>query len=201
MRTAMRYGSTCRTSFPNRQETMGWQKFRRTDGQVADSRSLVTLRPKTIAFNAHFIRANGLQDKTRVTVHVDPDRFRVGFQFHSDVADQDSFALTGDGGSSTGHGRAIQVSGLMQRYRWLNAAAAVANPTVRRYSPEWLPAERLWILKSDHRSRFAFPPRKISKLAFSGFIDTCSKTKLSTSAVVKYAVAAGARNGMRGTTI
>jgi hypothetical protein len=126
----------------------GLVKFRRTDGQTPDARSLVTLRPKSIAFNAHFIRMNDLHEKTRVTVLCDADRFQVGFQFHSNASDQDSFALTTDGGrkGKTAYGRAIEVQALMKRYRWLKAAATPRGRLIRRYSPEWRPTYGAWII-------------------------------------------------------
>jgi hypothetical protein len=124
----------------------GWIKFRRTDGQATDTRFLIILRPSTIAFNAQFVRANGLDEKTRVTVHCNSAQFRLGFQFHSDVSDQDSYALTRDGGQGgrNAYGRSIGAAALMSRYRWLSAAASLPDRSVRRYSPEWLPAEGLW---------------------------------------------------------
>src|SRR5437870_3821076 len=56
----------------------GWTRFIRTDGQSPDARSLVTLRPMALAFNSHFIRANKLQEHTRIAVYCDAGRYRVG---------------------------------------------------------------------------------------------------------------------------
>jgi hypothetical protein len=123
-----------------------WTKFIRTDGQSSDARAYVTLRRAAIAFNAHFVRANKLTDMTRVTIYCDPSQYRVGFRFHSDSADQNSFALTGDGGHRGGDSRAVQVNSLMKRHRWLSAAARSSAASRTHYQPEWRAADGLWVI-------------------------------------------------------
>jgi len=158
--------------------TMGaWVKFRRTDGQTPDSRALVTLRPRNIAFNAYFIRTNGIDKNTRASVHLDPARFRVGFQFHSNASDQDSFALTTDGGG-TSVGRAIQVQAVMRDHRWLRAAAAVPDRSARRYSPEWRPAEKMWSINIRPSFEIRVPAAKDIELGICGIYRYLSKDKI-----------------------
>lgn len=123
-----------------------WTKFIRTDGQTPDNRSLVTLRPVAIAFNAHFIRTNKLHDNTRVSVYCDADRYRLGLKFHSDLSDQDSFALTSDGGSKGGDSRAIQVNALMKQHRWLRCATRTTSKSARRYQPIWFQPDGFWVI-------------------------------------------------------
>jgi hypothetical protein len=126
-----------------------WVKFIRTDGQTADARSIVTLRRLAIAFNSHFIRANRLQDCTRVAVYCNAERYRVGFKFHSDISDDNSFALTADGGSPgsrSGDNRAVQVNAVMTQHLWLSVASRSPNPSARRYQPIWIAAQGLWVI-------------------------------------------------------
>jgi hypothetical protein len=94
-----------------------WTKHRRDDGQSSDGRSLVSIRRNAIAFNAHFIRSNSLSDVLRVTVFTDSEQRKIGFVFHSDVSDRDSFAMTPDGGGKIGVGRVIQVQSVMAKNR------------------------------------------------------------------------------------
>jgi hypothetical protein len=123
-----------------------WIKFIRTDGQSPDARSLVTLRPGALAFNSHFIRTNKLQEQTRVSVYCDPSRYRIGLQFHVDGSDQNSFAVTADGGKTGGVNRAVQISSVMKQHRWLAAAARNLKPSGRRYQPVWFAPDGLWII-------------------------------------------------------
>ncbi len=121
-----------------------WTKFIRTDGQTPDARSLVTLRPTEFAFNSHFIRINKLQEYPRITIYCDASQYRVGLKFHSDTTDQNSFALTSGGKGSDS--RRVGVRALMKQHLWLSVAAKLPSQSVRRYKPNWLPADGLWVL-------------------------------------------------------
>ena len=123
-----------------------WKKFIRTDGQSTDVQSVVTLPPTAFAFNAQFIRTNKLGEYTRITVFCDAARYRVGMLFHTDASDQDSFALTADGGRKGCDSRAVQVNALMKQHHWLSVAARSPSPAARRYRPIWLPADGLWVI-------------------------------------------------------
>jgi hypothetical protein len=121
-----------------------WVKWRREDGRSTDQKSFVSLRRGSMAFNAHFIRANNLSGFSRVTISLDVDRRRVGFSFHSDDTDQDSLALTSDGGSKGKGAKAIQVHSLMAKNSWLRAAAGVADKRARQYHPS--KSDGMWVI-------------------------------------------------------
>jgi len=124
-----------------------WAKFVRTDGQSPESRQLITLRGSSIAFNSHFIRANKLQEYSRVTLFCDSQNYRIGFHFHSDISDKDSFALCTDGGSKkTGDGRIAQVSALIAQHRWIKANARLKEQTMKKYTPQWSSVDRIWFI-------------------------------------------------------
>lgn len=122
-----------------------WIKHRRDDGQSTDGRSLVSLRRNAIAFNAHFIRANSLSDFPRATVYADAEQRRIGFTFHSDTSDRDSFAMTPDGGNKAGVSRVIQIQSVMAKNRWLRAASELKDGRARQYSPSKHPDGK-WVI-------------------------------------------------------
>lgn len=122
-----------------------WIKHRRDDGQSTDGRSLVSLRRNAIAFNAHFIRANSLSDFPRATVYADAEQRRIGFTFHSDTSDLDSFAMTPDGGNKAGVPRVIQVQSVMAKNRWLRAASELKDGRAHQYSPSKHPDGK-WVI-------------------------------------------------------
>jgi len=107
--------------------------------------SFVSLRRSAIAFNAHFIRANNLSDFTRASVYVDAERRRLGFTFHSDTSDRDSFAMTPDGGKKAGVSRVIQIQSVMSKNRWLRAASELKDGRARQYSPSKHPDGK-WVI-------------------------------------------------------
>jgi len=123
-----------------------WAKHRRKGGKAAEPTPLITVRRGAIAFNAHFVSAAQLGDKLRATVFVDEGSRCLGFKFHDDASDEDSFALTADGGGKKGRGRAIQVSSLMRECAWLRALSQHENPRVRRFQPQWVSADSLWMI-------------------------------------------------------
>ncbi|MFO0015750.1 MAG: hypothetical protein ACK52U_04240 [Synechococcaceae cyanobacterium] len=122
-----------------------WVKHRRDDGQSTDGKSLVSLRRSAIAFNAQFIRFNNLSDFTRASVYIDAERRRLGFAFHSDTSDRDSFAMTPDGGKKAGVSRAIQIQSVMSKNRWLRAASELKDGRARQYSPSKHPDGK-WVI-------------------------------------------------------
>jgi len=123
-----------------------WAKHRRKGGKRAEPTPLISIRRGAIAFNAHFVADAQLSDKLRVTVFVDEEARRLGFKFHDDAADEDSFALTADGGSKKGRGRSIQVNSLMLKQDWLRALSQHEDSRVRRFRPQWVSADSMWVI-------------------------------------------------------
>ena len=124
---------------------VAWTKFHRTDGQSPDGTAYATIRKAALAFNAQFIRSNQLQQSTRVTVHCDPSNFRLGLKFHADASDQDSYALTSDGGGSSGCARVVQIAAIINQHNWLRSATKLNTPA-RRCTPIWDKFDRFWIV-------------------------------------------------------
>jgi hypothetical protein len=122
-----------------------WIQHRRKGGQSPDNISLVSIRPQAIAFNARFVAEAKLIDATRVSVFLDPGRFRIGFKFQTKATNEDSYSLSRDGGG-TGNSRAIQTTSLMREHPWIAAVARIKDPRQRRFKPEWHSGERMWII-------------------------------------------------------
>jgi hypothetical protein len=118
---------------------------RREDGQTADGKSFISLRRNSIAFNAQFIRSNKLANCTRAKVYLDPEDRKVGFLFHSEISDRDSFAMTTDGGGKKGLSRLIQVQSVMVKNRWLRVASELKDGRSRQYVPIKLPDGK-WVI-------------------------------------------------------
>ena len=121
-----------------------WVKVRREGGGTPEAIPLVTVRRGGLAFNAPFVRAGCLQDKTRVSVLVDHSSFRIGLKFQDDASDDDSYALTKDGGGR-GDGRWAQTSSAL-RIPWIAAVARIEEGRLRRFKPTWSSAESMWVV-------------------------------------------------------
>jgi hypothetical protein len=119
-----------------------WVKVRREGGETPEGTPLVTIRRSGVAFNAAFVRVADLEDKTRVSVHIEPESWRIGFKFLSDPSDVDSYALTRDGGGR-GKGRWTQ-AGALVKLPWVAAVARLDNERLRRFKPTWSSAESMW---------------------------------------------------------
>lgn len=125
-----------------------WIRYRRKGGQTADPAPLVSIRINAIAFNAHFVATARLATKSHVAIFVDPKRFGLGFRFHDQAPDDDTIALTNDGGGGVrgGGGRCAQIAGLMREHPWLAAVAGIEDPRLRRFAPRWISADSMWTI-------------------------------------------------------
>ena len=125
-----------------------WVKLRREGGGTPEPTPLIAFRRGGVAFNAEFVRVAKIEDKTRVSVSVNPASLQIGFKFHDDSSDADSYALTTDGGSrDRGHGigRWAQ-AGTLVRLPWVAAIARIENARLRRFKPTWSSVQSMWIV-------------------------------------------------------
>jgi len=122
-----------------------WKKHKRKDGQTPARTPFVSIRRQAIAFNAQFVVQADLADMTRVSIFFDPSRFRIGFKFHSDSTDADSYALGRDGGGR-GRGRSVQAAAVINKHSWIDAVAKIKDLRLRRFKPEWHSADSMWIV-------------------------------------------------------
>ena len=128
-----------------------WIDVPRAGGEDLTRAPLVTLRPKAVAFNSVFVRSADLKRHPFVSFKVDPEEFRIGIRFHGDASDPTALTLTHDGGGG-GHRRrernnlSVMAVALMSRHRWIMATATERDSSLRRFKPEWLGMEQLWVI-------------------------------------------------------
>lgn len=122
-----------------------WVKLQREGSETPTPEPLVTIRRGGVAFNAPFVRLARVLDKTRASVHVDADSLRIGFKFHDDAADPDSYALTHDGGGR-GDARWIQATTLIHE-PWVAAVARLPQKRLRRFTPVWSSVDAMWVVE------------------------------------------------------
>jgi hypothetical protein len=95
-----------------------------------------------IAFSSAFVEHHDLDEKTRVSVMVDAEARRLGFRFHTNGNDLDSFSLIVDG--SNGTGRWFQSQRIYGDFPWLNAV--LKRPVQRRRFPPKL-SHGVWFIE------------------------------------------------------
>lgn len=128
-----------------------WIDVPRENSETVSRQPYVTLRDRSIAFNAPFVKQAELKRHKFVSFKVDPAEYRIGMRFHSD--DNDPYALTlGHDGGGGGHKRrernnlSVQCVAMIRRHKWVAAAAKEKNAVLRRFRPEWLNLDKLWLI-------------------------------------------------------
>jgi hypothetical protein len=124
-----------------------WIKHRRRGGELPGGTALVTIRKQTFAFNKQFTLQAELQNFKRVSFFVEPDKRKIGFEFHSDATDEDSYPIMKDGGGSRSvQGRVAQPPSLFKEHSWLAAVARLPDPHLRRFKPQWDSVDCRWVI-------------------------------------------------------
>jgi hypothetical protein len=102
---------------------MAWKKFKREDRFQGSNRPFVSISYAHIGFNAMFVRQANISSSKRVSIYVDSDDMKIGFEFH-DEERVDSFALTRASGNKKGtkrQGLNCAASGFVAKYKWVNS--------------------------------------------------------------------------------
>lgn len=121
---------------------MAWNEYKRTDSLKGARDEFISVRPLGIAFSSGFVVNHGLDEMSRVSVLIDDGARRVGFRFHTNERDIDSFSLTVDGTNSAG--RWFQSKHLYTEFPWL--AAVLKRPLHdRRFTPKR--AQGVWFIE------------------------------------------------------
>lgn len=115
---------------------MAWKKIVREDTFEGSEAPFIAISSSHIAFNAMFVRTAELEGSLRVTVYVDEEDRKIGFEFHEDER-PDSFALSSQSSDKKGEKRkGLQCSGqgILVKNPWI---AAVGRQSVknRRFLP------------------------------------------------------------------
>lgn len=128
-----------------------WIDVPRENSESVGGQPYVTLRTSAIAFNAPFVRLADLKQYRFVSFKVDPTAFKIGMRFHSDENDPYALTLGSDGGGG-GHKRrernnlSVQAVALIRRNPWVFAAAKSDDLSLRRFRPEWIGIDKLWVI-------------------------------------------------------
>ena len=127
---------------------MAFQLIKRTDRLEAAGRPFITLSPTVFRYGATLIREARLDRRSRVSVLVDPDTFRLGFEFHHDAARRESYRLTWSA-LADGKRRACGVNSALGtitgRFGWVRHVAHRPKSVDRRFDAVF--DGRLWIIR------------------------------------------------------
>ena len=117
-------------------------KLKRTDWLTGNEAEYISIRPNAIAFNSKFVGKANLKNYTRVVVSVDPEEYIIGFQFHNNEKDLDSFQLYTD--SRTKNTRLFSARQLINKYNWVKSIAEHSDPLLKRFFPKFNSIENMW---------------------------------------------------------
>jgi hypothetical protein len=120
---------------------MALMVHRRSDARKHSAESFITLRSTGISFNAHFVREAGVESVKRVTFLIDNELRQLGFRFHSNKSQADSFCLTTEGA-----GKWMQSIGIYKKYPWLDEVIKWSMDS-RRFTPRYNPREECWLIE------------------------------------------------------
>jgi hypothetical protein len=124
---------------------MPWVKFKRADRFRGSDQPFVSISRSHLGFSATFVRQAGISANERVSIHVDEEERRIGFEFH-DNDREDSFALTrpsGDKRGSKRHGVTCIPGGLFAAYPWISSVTRLPVKD-RRFVPR--KEGNLWVI-------------------------------------------------------
>ena len=117
---------------------MAWEVFNRDDVIEGHDVPFVSIGPHQISFNAVFVRTAAIKPNTFVTVHVDDENFRIGFEFHAEKR-SNSFGLSLKRSSA-----ACSCISLVQKRSWIGAVANLDRRN-RRFTPAR--EGKLWVVQ------------------------------------------------------
>ena len=110
---------------------MAWRTIKREDKFQGSDKPFISISSDHIAFNAMFTRIAQIGPEKRVTIHIDAENFRLGFEFHSDKR-PNSFALSR---ARKGTG-VFCAAGCIRDYPWIISIARLPIQDRRFYNPK-----------------------------------------------------------------
>ena len=115
---------------------MAWVKVKREDHFEGNNRAFISISRTHIAFNSIFVRQANIKIGNRVTIYIDDEDLKLGFEFHNDER-ENSFALTRTSGDKKGtkrQGLNCSASGFVAKYEWIRSVTRHAVKD-RRFFP------------------------------------------------------------------
>jgi len=136
---------------------MGWELVNRDDVFEGSESPFVSISGSHFTFNVAFARQAEITPSLRVTVYVDSDNRKIGFDFHPDNR-INSFSLAARHAEQNDNKRkalTCSSTGIMRKYSWI-AAVAKENAKQRRFLP--MKEACKWVIQlcpafEEHRAR------------------------------------------------
>ena len=126
---------------------MGWQEFQRRDSFQGSDRPFISVTGQHFGFNAMFVKMAELSPEKRVNIHADPENFRLGFEFHTDKARQNSFALASQSSARKGEkrtGMQCTAYSVTNEFPWVKSVTKLPVKD-RRFEPTR--EGKLWVIQ------------------------------------------------------
>jgi hypothetical protein len=150
---------------------MAWKIIKREDTFQRNA-PFISISSAYVAFNAMFTRVAKIGREKRVTIYVDPENFRLGFEFHSNKRPY-SFALSKANRAKNDPrpGGFFCRAGFLSDYPWIRSITERPLKARRFYNPKKEGSK--WVIqfgpRSENKKEFANLP--ISHRKKSEFID------------------------------
>lgn len=133
---------------------MAFQKVKRSDSYLRDTASKISLRKEHIGYNAFFVKEANLNQYNRVEILIDPDEYKIGFQFlyqdpnTKDVEGKfkDTFACYSDSPDDNDvRTKATGAQKLYGQFEFLKKISMYTNPIHRQFKVQQDPNDAsLW---------------------------------------------------------
>ena len=120
---------------------MAWEVFDRDDALAGHEAPFISIDPKGVRFSAVFGKNVELQLGKFVTIQVDSENRKIGFDFHGEKR-PNSFQLSQSSVSRNNFSCSSQ--GLVQKYAWIQGVSRLA-PQNRRFTP--IKEGKLWVIQ------------------------------------------------------
>lgn len=116
------------------------KKFVRTAITKANQ-PLITIANGCFMFNSHFVKIAELKKYSKVSVFVDEENYKIGFDFHNDAQDRNSFALMIKGGSAS-----IKAQEIIFNTPFIKKIMQLKNKADRRFYVNFDRLEKLYVI-------------------------------------------------------
>ena len=125
---------------------MAWQTVKREDRFQGSDKPFISISSDHISFNAMFTRIAEIGPEKRVTVHIDPETRRVGFEFHIDER-PNSFALSMASSDKKGKKRVgvFCSAGFIRDHSWIKSISKLPVQDRRFYNPK--KEGQMWVIQ------------------------------------------------------
>ena len=121
---------------------MAWEVFKRDDPIQGNEEPFVTVSPIEFGFNAVFARLAEIRADKHVTIHVDPDNRKLGFEFHEEKG-RDGYTLTSHTKGRYSYFRCSSKA-LLKKYEWVRCVSKLSGAG-RRFRPR--KEGQLWVIQ------------------------------------------------------